>query len=280
MVEQLGTATRPLLERLHDGEELQPARDSPDLRGYIELVLRGGFPDVTFGGSEMVRRRWLRNYIRQIAERDALNIDTGRDPTRIGRYFEAYALNSAGLAQDKTIYTAAGINHATALAYTRLLTDLRVIGELPAWSSNRLSRLVKAPKCYLVDSALLGAVVGANASAVMRDGDLMGRVIETFAVAQLRAEAAASDLYPRLHHLRDAQGRHEVDVIAELDGQRVIGIEVKSTGVPKAAHARHLRWLRDRLGSRFVAGVVLHTGPRSFTIDEQITAAPISTLWS
>ena len=108
----------------------------------------------------------------------------------------------------------------------------------------------------------------------------MGRLIETFAVAQLRAEAAVSDLYPRLHHLRDAQGRHEVDVIAELDGRRVVGIEIKATGAPTASHARHLRWLRDRLGSRFVAGVLLHTGPRSFALGERITAAPISAFWS
>ena len=168
VAEQLGVAKRPLLERLDGGEELQPAPDSPNLRDYVELALRGGFPEAAFSRSAMVRRRWLRSYIRQVAERDALDMDTGRDPARIGRYFEAYALNSAGLAQDKTIYTAAGVNRATAWAYTRLLADLRVIEELPAWSSNRLSRLVKAPKRYLADSALLGAVVGADASAVMR----------------------------------------------------------------------------------------------------------------
>ena len=280
VAEQIETANRPLLERIADGEELQPASDSPDLRGYIELALRGGFPEVALGGSDLVRRRWLRSYIRQVAERDALYLDMGRDPTRIGRYFEAYALNSAGLAQDKTIYTAAGINRMTARAYNRLLTDLRIIDELPAWSSNRLSRLVKTPKRYLVDSALLGAVVGADASAIMSDGDLMGRIVETFAVAQLRAEAAASDLYPRLHHLRDAQGRHEIDVIAELDTRSVVALEVKSTAAPKASHARHLRWLRERMGGRFAAGVVLHTGPRSFTLGERITAAPISAFWS
>lgn len=99
-------------------------------------------------------------------------------------------------------------------------------------------------------------------------------------VAQLRAEAAVSDLFPRLYHLRDAQGRHEVDVIAELDGQRVVALEIKSSGAPANSHARHLRWLRDRLGDRFAAGVVLHTGPQSYELAERIIAAPISTLWA
>ncbi|MDE0268273.1 MAG: ATP-binding protein [Acidimicrobiaceae bacterium] len=278
--EQLGIPTRPLFERIVCGEELQAAQDSPDLRGYIDLVLRGGFPEVALGLSEPLRSRWLRSYIRQVVERDAQDLETGRDPVRLGRYFEAYALNSAGLVNDKTIYTAAGVSRETARTYHRLLSDLRIIEDLPAWSSNRLVRLVKTPKRYLIDPALLGVVTGATTATVISDGDLMGRMIETFVVAQLRAEAAVSDLYPRLYHLRDAQGRHEVDVIAELDGRRVVAIEVKPTGAPKPSHARHLRWLRERLGDRFVAGVVLHTGPRSFKLEERISAAPISTLWA
>lgn len=46
------------------------------------------------------------------------------------------------------------------------------------------------------------------------------------------------------------------------------------------SQARHLRWLRERLGDRFVVGVVLHTGPRSFILEERISAIPISTLWT
>lgn len=278
--EQMGRHARPLLERIASGEELQPAPDTPDLRGYIDLALSGGFPEVALGMSEPLRRRWLRSYIRHVVERDVLDLDATRDPVRLGRYFEAYALNSAGMAEEKSINAAAGVNHETARAYHRLLSSLRVIDELPAWTSRRLTRLVKAPKRFLVDPALLAATVGASSAAVIADGDLLGRIIETFVVAQLRAEAAASELFPRLHHLRDAQGRHEIDLIAELDGRRVVAIEVKATSAPHARHARHLGWLRDRLGDRFVAGVVLHTGPRSFALADRISAVPISSLWA
>lgn len=39
-------------------------------------------------------------------------------------------------------------------------------------------------------------------------------------------------------------------------------------------------WLREQLGSRFLQGVVLHTGPRVFEIDKAVVAAPIATLWA
>ena len=92
---------------------------------------------------------------RQNDQRGPLTLNGNRDPTRLGRYFEAYALNSAGLAGHKTLYDAAGINRKTALAYERLLKNLMVVDELPAWTSNRLKRLVLSPKRYLIDSALL-----------------------------------------------------------------------------------------------------------------------------
>ncbi|WP_322767654.1 hypothetical protein [Frankia sp. Cr1] len=59
----------------------------------------------------------------------------------------------------------------------------------------------------------------------------------------------------------------------------MIAIEVAATAAPGAEASRHLRWLRDELADRFVAGVVLHTGPRLFHLDDRIVAAPVCTLW-
>ena len=57
-------------------------------------------------------------------------------------------------------------------------------------------------------------------------------------------------------------------------------IEIKATSAPDRGDARHLIWLRDRLGEVFVGGVVLHTGSWPYLIDDRIIAAPISTLWA
>ena len=204
----------------------------------------------------------------------------GPDPARLRRYLEAYALNSAGLAEDKTLYDAAGIDRRTALAYEALLVNLQVVEALPAWTSNRLKRLTLSPKRYLVDPALLTGIIGVTESAVLRDGDLLGRVLDTFVAAQLRAEADVAQNRARLYHLRQEQGRHEIDLLAEVGAERVIGIEVKAASAPDSSAAAHLAWLRDRLGERFVAGIVLHTGPATFRLGDRIVAAPISTLWA
>lgn len=45
---------------------------------------------------------------------------------------------------------------------------------------------------------------------VLRAGNLLRRVVETFVVAQLRAELSIAETRPRLYHLRQEQGRREV----------------------------------------------------------------------
>lgn len=161
-----------------------------------------------------------------------------------------------------------------------MLKHLLVVQALPAWESNRLSRLTRLPKRYLVDPAIVAAALRLDVTAILRDGNLLGRMIDTFVAAQIRAELAIASSRPRWYHLSDKGGRHEIDLVVEFGGGRVAGIEIKAGAAPTRSDARHLEWLREELGERFVAGVVLHTGPRAFELADRIIAAPISTLWA
>lgn len=278
--EQVGRiGDAPLLDRLAGGDRPALPPDPPDLRGYVELALTSGFPDPALRMTPPARVRWLDGYVDQLLTRDAASIDPGRDPARLRRYFEAYALNTAGTVAETTLFEAAGINRKTAVAYEQLLTNLFIVEGLPAWTSNRLKRLSLGTKRYLVDPALVTAVLRLGVRTVLRDGEMLGRLLDTFVVAQLRAELAVCANRPRLYHLREEHGRHEVDVVAELDGRDLVAFEVKADAAPGRDAARHLTWLRDRLGERFAHGVVFHTGSGVFELGERIVAVPICALW-
>jgi len=42
----------------------------------------------------------------------------------------------------------------------------------------------------------------------------------------------------------------------------------------------HPAWLRDHIGDRLIAGVVLHTGSSSLQLGERLRAHPIIALWT
>jgi predicted AAA+ superfamily ATPase len=282
--EQIGDVSAPsFFDRLAAGDPLGVPVEAPNLRGYIELALASGFPFIALRLDGRARRVALDGYLESLLTRDIEQFEEnpGRryDRIRLRNYFEAYALNSGSVCEHTTIYSAAQINRLTANTYEDLLTNLFVVDQVPAWATNRLKRLVRQPKRYVVDAALIAAALRMDAGGILRDGNLLGRMLDTFVAAQLRPEVLVSDAAPRLYHLRTEQGRHEIDVIAELGGGRVIGMEIKASAAPERNDAKHLLWLREELGDAFVAGVVFHTGPRLYELDERIVAAPISALW-
>ncbi len=288
---QWGLTERELARRSNDpsfldglfggsADLLPPVREAPSLRDYVALAVRGMYPDVALQPSASLRRRWLSAYVDQLVMRDASLADANRDPVRLRRYLTAVAANTAGVVEHKKLFDAAGITRTTAASYDRVLELLFVVERVPAWHSNRLNRLTRSPKRYLTDAALVGPVLDVDERAVIRDGDLLGRVIDTFVLSQLRPDADTSSRALTFHHLRLDNGQHEIDLVVQAADGSVVAIEVKSSSAPTVEDARHLIWLRRELGDQVRASVVLHTGPRAYRLADGVHALPISSIWA
>lgn len=277
-----GGAGPGLIEVIVSGDlsDVRMPADPMDLDGYLALAGAGGFPEPALRLTGRARAAWLDSYVEHAVTRDVAAAGQARDPVRLRRYLEVLALSTAGLPTEATLYGAAGIDKRTADAYDRLLAALFLLDLVPAWASNRISRLVKRPKRYVADPALAMAAARIDQAAVLADPDLLGRILDTFVAAQLRPEVDLFHPRARLHHLRTEAGRQETDLVLDLGAGRLVGIEIKAGTAPSRADARHLLWLRDQLGNRFVRGVLFHTGPQPFELAERIWALPIATLWA
>lgn len=252
----------------------------PDLPGYLERALRSAFPQpALYLDRDEDRAIWLDGYLEQLLARDAASLAPRRDPVLLRRYFEALAASTAGAPTDTTLLQAAGLNAKTASAYDSLLTALLVYEAVPAFSNNRLSRLAKLTKRYIVDAGLVAAALKVGLDDVLGDADLMGRIFDTFAVSQVRPEVALDYRSPQLFHLRDRNGRHEVDLVVDLGHRGIVALEFKATTAPRASDTAHLAWLRDELGKRFLGGAVVHAGPAAFQFSDRIVAVPLCAAW-
>jgi predicted AAA+ superfamily ATPase len=247
---------------------------------YVALAASSGFPEPALRLRPAARWAWLDSYLDHVVTRDVAAVGQTRDPVRLRRYLEVLGLSTAGLPADATLSDAAGIDKRTADAYDRLLTSLFLVDSVPAWTSNRLSRLVKRRKRYVTDPALALTAARIDTDDVLRDADLLGRLLDTFVAAQLRPEVELLRPRARLHHLRTEAGRQEIDLIVDIGRGRVIAIEIKAGSAPTSRDIRHLCWLRDELGEAFVRGILFHTGPHPFDIGDRIWAVPIAALWS
>ncbi|HEY4027388.1 MAG TPA: DUF4143 domain-containing protein, partial [Candidatus Dormibacteraeota bacterium] len=90
--------------------------------------------------------------------------------------------------------------------------------------------------------------------------------------------ASLAEVATTVYFYRERDGR-EIDFVLEARDGRVAAIEVKASVSPTADATRNLTWLRDKLGERFLHGIVLHMGEHSLPHGDRVTAAPLSVLW-
>lgn len=282
VLEQRATTTprSEFITKVMDGHagDLALPDEPPDLVGYIDMAVAGGYPPV-LDVPTASRKTWLDSYVDQIVLRDVPELGEIRDPAALRRLLHALIESTGTLTADTDLAKAADMGVKTLQRQERMLQDLRIVMSLPAWHTNRLTRLIKQRKRYAVDTGLVAALLDTDTRGVLAQGDLMGRILETFVLAQLRPLIDTAERKVRAYHLRQQDGRREVDVVLEAAGGQVVGIEIKASAGPSTTDARHLAWLRDQLGERFIAGIVLHTGKYLYPLCERIHAVPIAALW-
>ncbi len=268
------------LDLLLDGALEMESASSLTKRDYLELASVGGYPEAVLRARAR-RVSWFDSYVDTVVEREAPGITTSPRTGELPRLLrlvaarQATVLNVADLARD------ARLPERSVYRYLDVLEAVFLVRRLPAWSPNLAQHEIRAPKIVLTDPGVAVALRGMDVNALVRPEIAQGAdgaVLEGFVVTELIRQLGWSHTRARLLHYRDRQPA-EVDVIVEAPDGRVAGIEVKSGADVGHGDVRHLAKLRDRLGHRFVAGVVLNTGPTALSLGERLLALPISVLW-
>jgi hypothetical protein len=162
--------------------------------------------------------------------------------------------------------------------YVTLLERVFLIDRLPAWHTNHLARFVKRSKLHMGDTGVACALLGMDAPALDRDRTVIGPLLETFVLQELRRQASGRPSPVDFFHFRDRDD-FEVDIVMERGHAAVAGVEVKAAATVAERDLRGLRKLRAAAGSRFTAGVVLYDGTATIKFDESLYAVPLRSLW-
>lgn len=103
--------------------------------------------------------------------------------------------------------------------------------------------------------------------------------MECFVYGELRKATALAADRVRISHYRD-KDQAEIDFVLENGPGSVAGVEVKAGATARPEDFAGLKRMRDALGARFVAGVLLHDGEQCRQVGDRIWAAPVSSLWA
>jgi len=241
-------------------------------------IVAGGYPAALARANVHRQRVWYANYIEALVQRDVRNLARVASVDALARLLSLAATQTSRLLNVSNLASPFQLSRLTIGTYVSLLERLFLLEVLPAWHSNRLTRLVKTPKLHMGDTGIACALLGLQAEGLWHDREMLGQLLETFVYQELRRQTSWCDDDFRFHHFRDRDGV-EVDLVLERGGHEVVGIEVKAAATVKASDFAGLRKLATAAAKRFVAGVVLYDGEASATFGGGLYAMPLRALW-
>jgi uncharacterized protein len=266
---------------------------SMTLDDYVHEIMASGLPGIRTLG-ERARNLQLDGYVDRIVDTEfAEQGHRIRRPASLRGWMAAYAAATATTAAYGTILDAATPGQAdkpaktTTMVYRDVLERLWVLDPLPGWTPtlNTLSKLGQAPKHHLADPALAARLLGATRESllrgsvggpVIRDGLLLGGLFESLVTLSVRSYA--QQLSARVHHLRLANGVHEVDLIVEAADHRIVALEVKLADSVTDDDVKHLKWLRSKVPDLVADAAIITTGRYAYRRPDGIAVIPASLL--
>lgn len=245
----------------------------------LERILLGGFPEAVARPRVDRRRAFFDGYATTLLQRDVRDIADIERPAALRRLLQLASVRTGATLNRAELSRTLGLPVSTLERYLAILRTLFLVHEVPAWTSNRGKRLVRAPKVHLMDSGLAASLSGLGADVLKRDRPLLGPLLETFVAGELSKQISWSESRPSLFHFRTHDGR-EVDLVLEDAQGRVVGLEVKATSTAYASDFAGLRALAEAAGKAFVQGVVLYLGRATVPFGAKLTALPLHALWT
>jgi predicted AAA+ superfamily ATPase len=215
---------------------------SPDIEGIAALSIesieklafiltRGGWP-FAIGKPADIAVSQVYKYIDATINSDASKIDgVQRDPDRIRSLMRSLARNISTQASVSTIRADMrgddeGLSENTVLSYLNVLSKLFVVEDLRAWNPSIRSKTAvrTSPTRHFVDPSIAAAVLGVDASGLLKDFNTFGLLFESLCIRDLRVYAEA--IGGAVYHYRDSYGL-ETDAVVQLKDGRWGAVEVK-----------------------------------------------------
>ncbi len=263
-----GRINRPALWEIPFSRSNEPENnDSEQLWPFLR---RGGYPEL-IREPHRDAQLWHSSYIQTYLERDLRSLRQVGDLGQFQIFMRALAARNGQLLNLTELGNELGLVTNTVKAWISILETSYQILLLRPWFTNTGKRLVKTPKLYFTDPGTLSYFAGIQSKEHILSLPQGGALFETAVIMEIIKYFRNLGREPRVYFWRTSTAQ-EVDLIVE-SGPAIIPIEIKLSSTPRPKMADSIRaLLRDQ--PQIKTGYVIHTGPDTLPLGDQITAIP------
>lgn len=191
------------------GKEIKPV----DYEILWKTIQRGSLPEMVVE-EHIDWQHFYGSYVRTYIDRDVKIADE----MKFTHFMMAAAghtgqlLNVASLARD------VGVSQPTAERWLSILVSSNIVYLLEPYHNNLISRAIKTPKLYFLDTGLAAYLTRWTNPEALREGAMGGAFFESFVICEiLKSYYNAGVLKPPLYFYRDKEG-NEIDLLIEDSG--------------------------------------------------------------
>lgn len=246
----------------------------------IDMIVRGGFPEIrTLADRDRLPR--YRSYLDSIIEKDVPMLADIRKPDALRRFINQLGARTGNELNVSSLCDAVGVSWPTLGSWFDVLSRLGIVYRLPAWTTSKAKRDVKAPKIHLMDTGCTTAIRNETAETFAPGADptALGPILETFVFAELEKTLPLLNASWHLYHWRMKD--REVDIIAEAPGNRLALFEMKASASVSDGDFRHMDWFFANTAKAYTGtSFVVYLGNDLLAFGPRKIALPLSMFWS
>jgi predicted AAA+ superfamily ATPase len=177
---------------------------------------------------------WLRSYVATYIERDVRQIRNIPDLRVFNQFLNLAAARHGQEFHAADLSRQLGITQPTVKSWGGVLEASYFAHFLPPWFRNYGKRVVKTPKFYFYDSALVNLLTRQPDPGAALAGPMGGALLEGWVVTEAVKAFMALGRKPDLYFWRSHDGL-EVDLLIVING-KLHPVEIKLTATPGAGH--------------------------------------------
>jgi len=189
------------------------------------LLIKGFYPRLYSQNIE--KHVWYSNYISTYVEKDVRQTLKITDVLAFQRFLKLCAARTGNLLNYADLARDCDITPNTAKAWISVLEASYIVTLLAPYHSNYNKRVIKSPKLYFYDTALVCSLLGIRTAEELSIHPLRGAIFESFVVSEMIKYNYNNNELPRIYFWRDVQG-HEIDCIIEKSLGNTVPIEIKA----------------------------------------------------
>ena len=241
-----------------------------DLMSIFERIFKGSMPRPH--SEEIDLEMFYSSYVDTYIQRDIRDLTQVANESAFLRFMTSCAARTGQQVTYVELARDAGVSAPTARQWLSILATSGIVILLEPYFNNALTRIVKSPKMYFMDTGLCTYLTRWDSARNLEASLMSGAIFETYAVSEIIKSFYNAGKRPPVYYYRDTD-QQEIDLILNAN-DTLYPFEIKKSASPGKESIRHFRLLA-KTSKKIGSGGVICMTDNVYPIDSKNQYIPV-----